>query len=94
MRESLNNTLCQEKLGLFVESQPDDSTKFSFKYIDATDWDRRFTIIIDVSTGKYQVRACEPHIPNLPSLVEQLHADGDFYSFLRKVRAAFIDIAK
>lgn len=84
--------LCQEKLGLYVESLAEATTKFSFKYIDPTDWERRFSVVIDVSTNRYRIHACDPMIPHLSVLVDQVNSDADFYAFLRRVRSAFVDL--
>lgn len=69
----------------------DGLARFSFKYIDAADWERRFNILIDTSTNRYRVHSCEPMLPQLTTLLDELNHSGDFFSFLRKVRAAFVD---
>lgn len=84
--------LCQEKLGLYVESLGEAVTKFSFKYIDPAEWERRFSVVIDVSTNRYRIQSCEPMIPHLSLFVDQVNSDADFYAFLRRVRAAFVDL--
>lgn len=72
----------------------ENTTRFSFKYINAADWERRYNITIDVSTNRYRVRTCEPMIPHLSFLVDQLNESSDFYGFLRRVRSSFVDLAK
>lgn len=78
------------KLLMYIEGL----TRFSFKYIDAADWERRFSILIDISTNRFRVQSCEPMIPQLSTLLEELNVGGDFFAFLRKVRAAFVDSRK
>ena len=93
-QETLEATLNCEKLGLSVESVERDITKLAFKYIDPTDWERRFVICIDVGgvDKSYRVKACDPMLPNLSTLLMKLEEGNDFFTFLGRVRQAFIDI--
>lgn len=92
LRDLLEATLGREKLGLSVDSVEENVTKFTFKYIDPANWERKFMIAIDVSTNHYRVKFCEPMIPQLSNLVMVLEEEGDFYAFLRRVRQAFFDL--
>jgi len=65
-------------------------TAFTFKYIDPEDWDRPFTILIDVSTNRYRVKRCEPMVAQLASLIDELNEDNNFFAFLRKMRDCFV----
>ena len=91
-RDLLEATLGKEKLGLSVDNVEENVTRFTFKYIDPANWERKFAIAIDVSTNHYRVKSCEPMIPQLSNLVMVLEEEGDFYAFLRRVRQAFVDL--
>ena len=82
-RECLESALSEEKIGLHVSSVAQNVTKFSFKYIDPADWERRFSISIDVATNRYRIHSCEPMIPQLSSLLDHLNEDNNFYAFLQ-----------
>lgn len=65
-------------------------TGFTFRYIDPDDWERAFTVLIDVSTNRYRVKSCEPMVPQLTTLIDELNEDNNFFAFLRKMRDSFV----
>jgi hypothetical protein len=77
-----------------VDSPEEGITRFCWKYIDPAAWDRKFTLLMDVTTSRYRIKSCEPMIPGISALLEQLDANGDFYGFLRKVRQGFVDLVR
>lgn len=96
-KERLELALSEEKLSLRVEAVGNDSqlTRFSFTRVDPADWDRRFTIVLDVSQNKYRVVSCEPPVNDLASMIQTLNeappsTAGQLCSFLRSLRDAFV----
>jgi len=65
-------------------------SRFTFKYIDAAQWEKPFVIIMDVSTSRFKAVSCQPMIPNLARLLDTLNEDNNFYGFLWNVRAGFV----
>ncbi len=68
-------------------------TRFTFKYVDARDWERKFSIVLDVSTSRYRAKACEPMLPNLAGLIDKLNEEGNFFAFIGALREAFVGLA-
>lgn len=94
-REDQEISHSEERLGMVIDSPEENCTRFSFKYIDAKDWDLRCTLTLDVSTSSYRVKQCEPMIPQLATLIDELNGgDVDFFSFLRRVRFSFVEFYK
>lgn len=90
-KEKAELELFQEKLGLYVVTPSNGLASFSFKYIDPADWERKFTISLDINGGSYRVHECKPQLPSLGALLDKLHKDFNFYGFLREVRQAFVE---
>lgn len=94
-REDQEIRYSEERLGMVIDSPEDNFTRFTFKYIDAKDWDLLCHLTLDVSTSSYRVKQCEPMIPQLATLVDELNGgDVDFFSFLRRVRFYFVEFYK
>ncbi|KAG0361712.1 kinetochore-associated Ndc80 complex subunit spc25 [Gamsiella multidivaricata] len=71
-----------------------DQIGFVFTRISEQDWDREYTITVDVSQHEFAVEDCSPALPELQLLLRYLNETRDFYGFLKKVRKAFKDLAK
>ncbi|KAF9904317.1 kinetochore-associated Ndc80 complex subunit spc25 [Linnemannia zychae] len=71
-----------------------DHIGFVFTRISEQDWEREYTITLDVSQHEFSVSDCSPALPELPSLLRYLNETRDFYGFLKKVRQAFKDFSK
>jgi kinetochore protein Spc25 len=82
----------QDYLGLKIMGVRSDEMKFSFVCIDNKNWDREFWFVVNVS-DVYRVVECEPFLPDMKVLEEQLNRDQDFYNFVRNVRQAFVRLS-
>ncbi|KAF9583059.1 kinetochore-associated Ndc80 complex subunit spc25 [Lunasporangiospora selenospora] len=71
-----------------------DHIGFVFTRIDEQDWDREFSITVDVSRQEFLVSDCTPTLPELPSLLRQLNETRDFYGFLKHARQGFKELAR
>jgi hypothetical protein len=83
----------QKYLGLLIEPLPKNQTRFTFSQIDSRN-ERPCAFVIDVSEDKYRVLSCEPVIPDLMRLVDDLNTHRDFYRFLKLCRQRFVSLAQ
>lgn len=81
----------QRHLGLYIEPLLNNQTRFTFLHIDPTHpTDRPCSFVVDVSQEKYRVLSCEPAIPEMRVLVDELNGHRDFYRFLKTCRQSFV----
>ncbi|KAF9921724.1 kinetochore-associated Ndc80 complex subunit spc25 [Linnemannia zychae] len=71
-----------------------DHIGFVFTRISEQDWEREYSITVDVSQHDFAVSDCSPSLPELPALLRYLNETRDFYGFLKKARQAFKDLSK
>ncbi|KAI7824663.1 chromosome segregation protein Spc25-domain-containing protein [Gamsiella multidivaricata] len=81
-------------LAMRIVGVKEDQIGFVFTRISEQDWDREYTITVDVSQHEFAVEDCSPALPELQLLLRYLNETRDFYGFLKKVRKAFKDLAK
>jgi len=82
----------QKHLRLIVEGIEKNQLLFRFG-VDKSN--RESSFVMDVSTPMvYKVLVSTPAIPGLPILVDQLNQSGDLFTFIRQMRAAFVDLAQ
>ncbi|KAF8508519.1 chromosome segregation protein Spc25-domain-containing protein [Gautieria morchelliformis] len=84
----------ESKLHLTVEGVQKDVLLVSFTHIDPSDESRDFSVVVDVSDPVYKVPTSSPMIPTLPLLLAELNETREFYKFIKKVRKAFIQLAR
>ncbi len=81
----------QKYLGLLIEPLPKNQTRFAFSQIDSQN-ERPCAFVVDVSEDKYRVLSCDPVIPDLLRLVDDLNTHRDFYRFLKLCRQRFVSL--
>ncbi|KDQ17526.1 hypothetical protein BOTBODRAFT_29706 [Botryobasidium botryosum FD-172 SS1] len=79
----------EDKLGWTLEGVQKDMLLFRFTRIDESDWNREFSIVIDISERIYRVPTSTPLLPALPTLLATLNETREFYGFIKSVRGAF-----
>ncbi|KAF9185902.1 kinetochore-associated Ndc80 complex subunit spc25 [Haplosporangium sp. Z 11] len=80
-------------LGLrIVGVKAEDHIGFVFTRLNELDWDKEYSVTIDVSQYDFAVSECTPSLPELPSLLQHLNETRDFYGFLKRARKAFKDL--
>lgn len=81
----------QKYLGLQIIPLPNNQTRFSFLQIDPkTPNDTLCSFVVDVSQEQYRVLSCEPMIPDMGKIVDDLNQHRDFYRFLKLCRQRFV----
>ncbi|DAZ92913.1 TPA: hypothetical protein N0F65_011318 [Lagenidium giganteum] len=80
-----------ERLGLYFEHTGADRIVVRFTQIDAHDPKRVFSFRIRIhpETDRFVVDECQPHVPVLNQLVDQLNDSGDLSFFIRAMRRQF-----
>ena len=101
MRQQLNDFArgldAYKRLGLTFENVAgaggveSNNIRCVFTLVDAAAPARRFCFDVHVSPAddSYAVSACEPAVPALARLVEQLNATNDFARFVQQMRREF-----
>ncbi|KAG0249252.1 kinetochore-associated Ndc80 complex subunit spc25 [Mortierella polycephala] len=79
-------------LGLRIVGVKEDHIGFVFTRLNELDWDKEYSITIDVSQYDFAVSECTPNLPELSSLLQHLNETRDFYGFLKRARKAFKDL--
>ncbi|ORX48296.1 hypothetical protein DM01DRAFT_1338766 [Hesseltinella vesiculosa] len=80
---------CMKYTGLALEPLKNNQLKLTFTLIDPKELDRAFTLVLDMSNDKYAVPKCEPQIPNLAQMVQDLNQHGNPSLFTIQARQAF-----
>ena len=96
LEKELGLVTYEKRLGLRFERVEDDYLKVVFNHIDPKELEKEFSIIVCVdSDDVYQIPegSCQPQIPHLESMLEDLRASNDFPGFVRKLRATFVEMA-
>ncbi|KAM3579153.1 kinetochore-associated Ndc80 complex subunit spc25 [Umbelopsis sp. WA50703] len=82
--------LCyEEKLACKIVGVSTDVLTFQFHNIDENDWNRKFSVTIQIAGKQYNYKSCDPELPELKSLIDELNTSRDFFRFLKRVRQAF-----
>lgn len=71
----------------------DDRIKFVFTHVDERDWDRQCWFELNMETKDYQIVSAEPALDDeaVDAVVERLNETRELASFLKAVRALFVD---
>ncbi|TIA87601.1 hypothetical protein E3P99_03097 [Wallemia hederae] len=80
---------CEQMLGLKLRSDKPDFIVLTFSQIDDRQPDRRFSIELDLRDTDYKVASCDPPPHNLDALIRELNSSRGFYTFIKRLRAAF-----
>lgn len=72
-----------------TETDGSTSTTLIYTLIDPNDWDRKFIVQFSTNTGDFFISKCEPMLPQLASLIEEMRSDRNIFNFVKKVRQAF-----
>jgi len=83
----------QRLLNMRIDPVQPDILQVRYTNVDASNHEREFTVLLDVSQNDYRVPSSKPLLPSLPSLVETLNRDRDFFAFLKHIRMAFVEYA-
>jgi len=85
----------QQRLGLsFEHNSLQGTVDMVFTMIDSQQPQREFKLAVAVlSDDRYGVRSCDPPLPNIQELVDELNATNSFANFVRAARQAFQAIA-
>ena len=81
----------QQRLGLsFEHNSLQGTVDMVFTMIDSEQPQREFKLAVAVlSDDRYGVRSCDPTLPNIQALVDDLNVTNSFANFVRAVREAF-----
>ncbi|KAI7880379.1 hypothetical protein K492DRAFT_187917 [Lichtheimia hyalospora FSU 10163] len=93
--------LCQSELDfvsknlrLRMSGKGDNKVKFTFTCINEHDHDRKYHFILHLPAHEpFSVLECVPEVPGLAHIVSGLNADRNVYTFITRMRAAFVDAA-
>ncbi|KAL5525865.1 hypothetical protein ACEPAG_7202 [Sanghuangporus baumii] len=94
MQELLQFKLESVQCDFDLEGVEQDMLLLRFRCIDPIEPQREFSLVIALSDRQYHVPLSTPPIPTLPLLVDQLNKSQDLYSFVRSVRARFVEMVE
>ncbi|KAH9026532.1 hypothetical protein EDB85DRAFT_1979530, partial [Lactarius pseudohatsudake] len=84
---------CERATGLVIEGVGPD--QLLFRYTIKVDDDSRSTheasFVIDLSS-QFKVLTSTPQLPTMPLLLDQLNDSGDVYTFIKRVRQAYVKL--
>eukprot|EP00158_Paraphelidium_tribonemae_P006813 Partr_v1_DN27983_c0_g1_i1_m11705 putative SPC25, NDC80 kinetochore complex component, homolog (S. cerevisiae) len=84
----------QSKLGMDINAVGAGTNEITFRAIDPADLDRTFGFVLDVNQSNYCVTNCPDLSADLvESLCGQLNEDRNFFTFIKRMRAAFCEFA-
>ncbi|KAH9820661.1 chromosome segregation protein Spc25-domain-containing protein [Melampsora americana] len=84
----------EEITGLKISVIAVDQLRFQFKLIDMNNYDRPFTLDLDLSSFDYQILSIEPPLPEASSILKELNQTRDFRQFLCRIRQCFVQLAR
>ncbi|XP_076327469.1 kinetochore protein Spc25-like isoform X2 [Tachypleus tridentatus] len=80
----------QQRLALKIKRSRDDWLTFIFTSIDPNDVERKFSFALKVNEGNlFEVPGCDPPIPGLSELVEDLNRHNNLLAFVYVIRQRF-----
>ncbi|ORX76371.1 hypothetical protein BCR32DRAFT_271313 [Anaeromyces robustus] len=65
--------------------------EFTFTNINKEQTSKKYSFIIDVSNKNYKILDCQPKVPELNILLNNLNDTRNFYDFLKLIRIAFVN---
>lgn len=81
--------LYQEALGMNIEAVEDCSICFRFRCINKHDPEEEYAVTVVTVRNRFKVLKCDPAVPELDELTQQLMRDENLVVFLRRIRNAF-----
>ncbi|ORY03435.1 hypothetical protein K493DRAFT_311702 [Basidiobolus meristosporus CBS 931.73] len=88
-RNQLRLNACEDSTCMRIYGAQEDKITFIFTEIREDKPHREHAFTVDVSQEQYQVTECFPRLKELDQIVEWVNTTGDFYTFLKKMRASF-----
>ncbi|XP_022240386.1 kinetochore protein Spc25-like [Limulus polyphemus] len=80
----------QQRLALKIKRSRDDWLTFIFTSIDPNDAERKFTFALKVNERNlFEVPGCDPQVPGLSELVEDLNRNNNLLEFVYVMRQRF-----
>lgn len=91
---TLGRDFYRKHLALDFQRVDDNRLRFVFTHIDPANHDRQFIFSVFVnSANRYELVECEPRLPVVDSLIDDLNADNNFSRFVQRMRAQFRAVA-
>ncbi|KAI0761551.1 chromosome segregation protein Spc25-domain-containing protein [Trametes elegans] len=84
---------CEAALKCALEGIGPDQILVRFTHVDPAEPAREFSLVLDVSARIYKVPTTTPFLPTLPILLDELNESRDIYTFVRRIRDAFRELA-
>ena len=81
-------TQYQEALGLRFEKES-AAIKFIFHCIEKCNPEKEFGFTLSVKDSVYEVKECDPHVGDLPTLVQELNRTNNLQKFVILLRKRF-----
>lgn len=77
-------------------SQDLDMLTFTYTHVHERDWDKEYCFDLDMSAKDYQVVSTNPHLEadGVDAVLERLTETRDLSSFLKGMRALFVEASK
>ncbi|KAF9426554.1 kinetochore-associated Ndc80 complex subunit spc25 [Podila epigama] len=87
-------TTYESKLNMRIVGVKVDHIGFIFTKISEQDWEKEFSLTVDVSRHDFSVSECSPSLPDLDVHLQFLNDSRDLFGFLKRVRRAFKEMSK
>jgi len=81
----------ENALAMKMSTLKEGIMEFAFTNINKELNSKKYSFIIDVSNKNYKVIDCQPRVPELNPLLNNLNSTRNFYEFLKYMRVAFIN---
>ncbi|KAJ8663649.1 hypothetical protein O0I10_000897 [Lichtheimia ornata] len=83
-----------ENLKLRMRGKGGNKVKFTFTCINERDHHRKYSFILHLPPHEpFSVLECVPEVPGLSHILSGLNADRNIYTFITRMRAAFVDLS-
>lgn len=98
MEQSIRNVpelqYLEDLLGMTMEAVKEDVLRFVFTRIDANDYSREFSFLLNTSQVDYSVDGCDPELEKsvVDKVVGSLNGSRNLAVFLKDMRRAFKDV--
>ncbi|GIL50233.1 hypothetical protein Vafri_6461 [Volvox africanus] len=84
-----------ERFGLHFRSQTPGDFTVVMTHIDPKDHKKEFSVAVRMAPNDvYTVTKCDPHVPDLDELVNEVNRTNDFAAFVKAVRSRFVAVAQ
>lgn len=82
-------------LGMKISRLHEGTIRTVFSQIDPVKVDREFSMAFAIDKDdQFVLQECEPALPGIAGMIEDVNADGDLGAFLRTVRAGFKELVQ